>query len=103
MKRTGLIYLFVFVTIAMGSLCSCLRNTTTRESPNIVLIVVDDLGYADMSCTGMAEDVHTSNIDLLAQNGIRFTDAYSTSPIEHTDKRPSVLIDDDRQDNDIRY
>ena len=81
MKRTSLIYLFVFVTIAMGSLCSCLRNTTTRESPNIVLIVVDDLGYADMSCTGMAEDVHTSNIDLLAQNGIRFTDAYSTSPI----------------------
>ena len=72
---------FVFVIIAIGCLCSCLRNNTTRESPNIVMIVADDLGYADMSCTGMVEDVKTPNIDQLAQNGIRFTNAYSTSPI----------------------
>ncbi|MEZ4829630.1 MAG: sulfatase-like hydrolase/transferase [Bacteroidia bacterium] len=50
-------------------------------APNILLIVVDDQGYADMSCTGLAEDVYTPNIDLLAQSGARFTQAYATSPI----------------------
>jgi arylsulfatase A-like enzyme len=49
--------------------------------PNIVLIVVDDLGYADMSCTGMADDAQTPNIDKLANQGVRFTNAYATAPI----------------------
>ncbi len=52
-----------------------------EREPNILLIVVDDLGYADMSCTGLAYDVNTPNIDNLAESGIRFTQAYATSPI----------------------
>ena len=48
---------------------------------NVVMIVVDDLGYADLSCTGLAKDVHTPNIDRLANRGIRFTQAYVTAPI----------------------
>jgi arylsulfatase A-like enzyme len=51
------------------------------EPPNIVLIVVDDLGYADLSCTGLAKDARTPNIDKLAAAGVRFTDAYATAPI----------------------
>lgn len=50
-------------------------------SPNIVIIVVDDLGYADLSCIGIAEDVKTPNIDKLAERGVRFTNAYATAPI----------------------
>ena len=45
------------------------------------MIVVDDLGYADMSCTGLAKDVQTPNIDKLAKRGVRFTSAYATAPI----------------------
>jgi arylsulfatase A-like enzyme len=56
---------------------SCHRE----RSPNILLIVVDDLGYADMGCTGLSEDVNTPNMDLLAESGVRFTQAYATSPI----------------------
>lgn len=52
-----------------------------HQDPNIVLIVVDDLGYADMGCAGLADDVETPNIDLLAEAGVRFTQAYATSPI----------------------
>lgn len=48
---------------------------------NVVLIVADDHGYADMSCTGLAEDVHTPHLDRLAGEGVRFTQAYATSPI----------------------
>ncbi len=52
-----------------------------QPAPNILLIVADDQGYADMSCTGFADDVQTPNLDQLAASGIRFTQAYATSPI----------------------
>ena len=81
MKINNLLNSFIGIIIVVGLLYSCQGNKSTSEQPNIVLIVVDDLGYADMSCTGLVEDVKTPNIDLLANNGIRFTNAYATSPI----------------------
>ncbi len=53
-------------------------NSESRK-PNIVIIYADDLGYGDLSCYG-AEDIQTPNVDALAENGLRFTDAYCTSP-----------------------
>jgi arylsulfatase A-like enzyme len=47
-------------------------------SPNIVLIYVDDLGYGDVGCYG-ATRVRTPNIDRLAREGLRFTDAHAPS------------------------
>ena len=47
--------------------------------PNIVVIVADDMGYADIGVHGSRE-IPTPNIDALARNGIRFTDAYVTGP-----------------------
>ncbi|MEM1122645.1 MAG: sulfatase-like hydrolase/transferase, partial [Bacteroidota bacterium] len=49
--------------------------------PNILLIIADDHGYADMSINQLAEDVQTPNLDKLAQSGTRFTNAFATSPI----------------------
>jgi arylsulfatase A-like enzyme len=46
--------------------------------PNVVLIYADDLGYGDVSCYG-ATRVQTPNIDRLAREGLRFTDAHCTS------------------------
>ncbi len=48
--------------------------------PNIVLIVADDLGYGDLGCYG-ATKVKTPNIDKLASEGRRFTDAHSASSV----------------------
>ena len=45
------------------------------------MIIIDDLGYADISYTGQMADVHTANIDYLAEHGTLFTHAYATSPI----------------------
>ena len=47
----------------------------SAQPPNILLILLDDLGYADLSCQG-SPDIRTPNIDALAQSGIRFTDGY---------------------------
>ncbi len=48
------------------------------KCPNIVLIYVDDLGYGDVGCYG-ATNVKTPNIDKLASEGLRFTNAHSPS------------------------
>jgi len=49
-------------------------NETTVEKPNIILILADDVGYGSVGSYG-ATKVHTPNIDRIAQEGIRFTDA----------------------------
>lgn len=48
------------------------------KKPNIVIIYLDDLGYGDLSCYG-ATAIQTPNIDALAKEGLRFTNAYATS------------------------
>jgi arylsulfatase len=50
------------------------------ETPNIVLIVADDLGYGDVGCYG-ATDIRTPNIDKLAKEGTRFTDFCVAQPV----------------------
>ncbi len=59
-----------------GSVFSEEPAGTAKRAPNVVLILSDDVGYGDVSCYG-AKIVHTPNIDKLAADGIRFTDAHS--------------------------
>jgi arylsulfatase A-like enzyme len=55
-------------------------NNKSSRRPNIVFILVDDLGWADVGCYG--SDLHeTPNIDRLARQGMRFTDAYAAAPV----------------------
>jgi arylsulfatase A-like enzyme len=53
---------------------------TTSTRPNILFIVVDDCGYADLGCTGQT-DYATPALDRLAAEGIRFTQAYANAPL----------------------
>jgi len=50
------------------------------EQPNIILFVIDDLGWADLGCYGSTFH-ETPYIDALARGGMRFSDAYATSPV----------------------
>ena len=50
------------------------------KRPNVVLILVDDLGYADLGCTG-AKDIRTPHIDRLAREGVRLTQFYANAPV----------------------
>jgi arylsulfatase A-like enzyme len=48
--------------------------------PNVIFILADDLGWGDLSCYGRP-DYRTPNLDLLASQGVKFTDAYSASAV----------------------
>ena len=50
------------------------------DQPNIIVILADDLGYADLGCQG-CKDIPTPHIDSIANNGVRFTDGYATHPV----------------------
>jgi arylsulfatase A len=63
--------------VLLFALCASLCAT---EKPNIVLILADDLGFGDLGCYGAAK-VKTPNIDRLASEGRRFTDAHSASAV----------------------
>ncbi len=54
--------------------------TGKRKTPNIVLFLIDDLGWKDVACYG-SDYYRTPNIDKLAKEGIRFTDAYAACAV----------------------
>ena len=68
MKKIGLLIGLVFITVHFYA-----------QKPNIVFVLVDDLGYADVGFTG-ATDIPTPNLDALANQGTIFTSAYAVHP-----------------------
>src|SRR5215469_692692 len=57
-----------------------MKARETGVAPNIVFIVADDLGYADVSCYGRP-DFRTPHIDSIAAAGVRFLQAYANSAV----------------------
>ena len=83
---------FNFIPGALGLISVATSQATSAQSPekpNIVIIYADDLGYGDASCYG-ATKITTPNIDRLAQQGLRFTNAHCTSATS-TPSRYSLL------------
>ena len=68
--------------ISMTLLTGCVATSrkTPSKKPNVVLIFADDVGYGDLGCYG-ATRLKTPNIDKLAREGKRFTDAHSASAV----------------------
>lgn len=61
-------------------LCALFGSNTTAAQPNILVILADDLGYADLGANGIRSDIATPHLDRIAQSGVRFTDGYATHP-----------------------
>ena len=74
-------------TAAMLSLLSC---TEKQKQPNIVFILADDMGYGDVSYFDNNSKLKTENLDRMAQEGIVFTDAHSSSSVS-TPTRYGIL------------
>jgi arylsulfatase A-like enzyme len=60
--------------------CNKRKNGMAVSQPNILFILADDLGYSDVSCYGR-RDFTTPNIDRIASEGLRLTDAYANSAV----------------------
>jgi arylsulfatase A-like enzyme len=67
-------------TCAILFLVSCSFASAAEQPPNVVFIFADDLGYGDLTCYG-ATKVSTPNIDSLARDGRKFTDAHTASAV----------------------
>jgi len=57
------------------------REHSYAEKPNILYILADDMGYGDLACQNPTSRIPTPNLDRLAKEGIRFTDAHSPSAV----------------------
>ncbi len=67
-------------SVAAGFTLAAFIPLHAQQSPNVVFIVADDLGYGDLSCYGQ-EKFQTPHIDRLALNGTRFTRSYSGTTV----------------------
>jgi len=78
----SLSYVAAAVAISVWAVAPALANEDPglRRKPNILLILLDDLGWMDLGCQGNPR-VDTPHIDRLAQQGMRFTDAYAAAPV----------------------
>lgn len=84
-----MISLFKIITLVFvffPLFCFSQRNKSTTEkregqSPNIIYILADDLGYGDIKAFNPEGKIATPNLDAMALNGIRFTDAHTSSAV----------------------
>jgi arylsulfatase A-like enzyme len=66
---------------ALAFLAFLTADLNAQAPPNIVIILADDLGYGDPGCYNELSKIPTPNIDQLAREGMRFTDAHSPSSV----------------------
>jgi len=65
--------------LVLGAACALPGQQAVRQ-PNVIVILADDLGAADLGATGV-RDLVTPHLDSLARNGVSLTNAYITSPV----------------------
>ncbi len=62
------------------------QTLSAQEPPNIVIVLVDDMGFGDPSCFNPDSKIPTPHIDSLARDGMRFTDAHAPGPLCHVSR-----------------
>lgn len=77
--------MLLFLTALLFGTSGCQSSGSKKQSdqnaqPNVIVLLVDDAGYADFGFAG-SEDLETPNIDKLAQNGVVFTDAHVSASV----------------------
>jgi arylsulfatase A-like enzyme len=73
---------FYLVLLIIGGLTACHSSgkDNSNKQPNVVVFLVDDLGWTDLTCNG-SDFYQTPNIDRLASKGVRFTNGYSSCTV----------------------
>jgi arylsulfatase A-like enzyme len=77
MKRLAVVVFVLFVIVANLTAAEAKAAPAAPTRPNIVVILVDDMGFSDIGCYG--SEIPTPNIDKMAAGGLRFTQFYNTA------------------------
>src|SRR6185369_17900173 len=75
MRNRGLLLFSILISCSQFSFAQ--KN---NSRPNIIYMMADDLGYADLSCYGR-KDYQTPNLDKLCSQGVKFMNAYAAAPV----------------------
>jgi len=75
-----LLVLAIFLALIFSVFSGC-ESTKQSQKPNIIFIMADDMGYGDVSCYNPESLIPTHNLDQLAKEGMKFTDAHSPSAV----------------------
>jgi arylsulfatase len=81
------LFLQAFIALALSIFFTLVIVAQPKARPNVVIILVDDMGWSDIGCYG--SEIPTPNLDALARNGVRFTQFYNTPRCSPT--RASLL------------
>ena len=73
-------FIIIFITLLISFGCNLKSSVVQNSKPNVIYILADDLGYADLSCYGQIR-FSTPNIDALAKQGLLFTQHYAGSTV----------------------
>ena len=79
-KQVGAAIVVVALVLGISQVAAAQLPHAKASAPNILLILTDDLGWRDLSCYG-STFYETPNIDRLASQGMRFTDAYAAASV----------------------
>jgi arylsulfatase A len=74
-------YVLILGLTPLGCIGGCSEEISNQKKPNIIYILADDLGYGDISSFNENSGIRTPNLDRMASEGIKFTDAYTTSSV----------------------
>lgn len=89
MEKKLLIYMSVGASVLTGCASSKAKRSAEDKTPNVILLVADDIGYGDLSPYG-EPTVSTPQVERLAKRGLRFTDAHAVAATS-TPSRYSLL------------
>ncbi|TKJ38215.1 MAG: aryl-sulfate sulfohydrolase [Planctomycetes bacterium B3_Pla] len=79
MKRRNFLKIIGLGAISLSPAGCLMAGKASRKRPNIIFVLIDDMGWRDLGCCGSTY-YETPNIDRLASQGMMFTDAYSCGP-----------------------
>ncbi len=69
-----------FLLLLALAFAAITESTAAPTPPNVIMLLVDDMGYADLGCMG-SKDIQTPNIDRIAAEGVKMTDCYASAPV----------------------
>ncbi|GIZ09695.1 arylsulfatase [Flavobacterium sp. UMI-01] len=72
---------FLLIVLSFSMMTAQTNKTNKSQSPNIIYILADDLGYGDVKCFNPNGKIPTPNMDAMAANGIKFTDTHTSSAV----------------------